>query len=93
MGIGFGMIWPTLMAMIVNMVPPHRRGVANSTYFSALDLGIGCGSIALGILANNTSTGTMYLVCAFILVIPIFIYFTYANKSYLIALANLKRFN
>jgi predicted MFS family arabinose efflux permease len=93
MGIGFGLIWPTLMAMIVNMVAPHRRGVANSTYFSALDLGIGFGSIVLGILANNTSTSTMYLVCAFILVIPIFIYFTYANKSYLIALANLKRFN
>lgn len=90
MGIGFGMVWPCLMAMTVNMVPPQRRGVANSTVFSALDLGIGSGSVVLGLLANYTSISTMYLTSAFILIIPVILYFGYASKGYLSALISLK---
>ncbi|MDA8213600.1 MAG: MFS transporter [Clostridia bacterium] len=90
MGIGFGMVWPCLMAMTINMVQPHRRGVANSTVFSALDLGIGGGSVVLGLLANYTSISTMYLVSAFILIIPAVLYFGYVSKGYLSALISLR---
>lgn len=82
MGIGNGNIWPTLQTMVINMVGPQRRGVANSTYFSAIDLGIGTGSIVLGWLAEGTSIGTMYLASALILLIPLAYFFLHVLKDY-----------
>ncbi|MCL6634582.1 MAG: MFS transporter [Peptococcaceae bacterium] len=81
-GIGNGNVWPTLQTMVINMVEPQRRGVANSTYFSAVDLGIGAGSITLGWLAEGTSIATMYLACALILVIPLAYLSLYAIRDY-----------
>lgn len=81
-GAGNGMVWPSIQTMVINMVKPQRRGVANSTYFSALDLGIGLGSIFLGWLANRTSIGTMYFVSALILFVPLAYFSLYALKDY-----------
>lgn len=81
-GIGNGNTWPTLQTMVINMVEPQRRGVANSTYFSSVDLGIGVGSIVLGWFAQGTSIGTMYLVSAFILLIPLAYLFLHVVKDY-----------
>ncbi|MCL6558298.1 MAG: MFS transporter [Firmicutes bacterium] len=81
-GIGNGNVWPTLQTMVINIVEPQRRGVANSTFFSSLDLGIGIGSIALGWLAEVTSTGAIYLASALILIIPLAYLSFYAIKDY-----------
>ena len=81
-GIGNGLAWPTLQTMVINMVEPNRRGVANSTYMSALDLGIGLGSILLGWVADLTSLRTMYFVSAIILIIPLLYFHQYALKHY-----------
>jgi len=81
-GAGNGMVWPTIQTMVINMVEPQRRGVANSTYFSAVDLGIGAGSILLGWLANRTSIGTMYLASGLILIAPLGYFFLYVLKDY-----------
>ncbi|RJQ24732.1 MAG: MFS transporter [Peptococcaceae bacterium] len=81
-GIGSGNAWPTLQTMVINMVEPQRRGVANSTFFSAIDVGIGFGSIALGWLAEGTSIGTMYLASAVILLIPLAYLFLHVLKDY-----------
>jgi len=82
MGAGNGMVWPTLQTMVINMVEPQRRGVANSTLFSALDLGIGGGSVFLGWLADWTSIGTMYFVSALSLFLPLVYFFFYVVKDY-----------
>ncbi|MDA8234090.1 MAG: MFS transporter [Clostridia bacterium] len=82
MGFGYGAVWPTLQTMVINMVEPHRRGVANSTLFSALDLGIAGGSVLLGWLANFTSMKTMYLISAIIIIIPMLYFFLYVAKDY-----------
>ncbi len=59
-GAGFGAVQPSLMAWTINRVPPHRRGAANGTYFSAFDLGIGAGAMLLGTVAQLTSYSMMY---------------------------------
>ena len=65
-GMGMGVIMPTVITMVVNIVEPHRRGVANSTFFSAVDIGVGIGTILLGKLADMTSVRMMYfLLCVF----------------------------
>ncbi|MCX6227439.1 MAG: MFS transporter [Bacteroidia bacterium] len=51
-GVGFGVIFPTLQTMANNVVTPDRRGAANSTFLTGLDLGIGIGSVLTGILSE-----------------------------------------
>ena len=82
MGVGNGMVWPTLQTMIINMVEPSRRGVASSTYMSALDLGIGGGSIALGIIAKWTSLSIMFFISGLLVILPLAFFYFYAVKDY-----------
>lgn len=81
MGIGFGIVQPTAMAMAINSVAPLRRGAANGTILSAFDLGIAVGSFLLGVLAKKVGLFYMYLSCSFIVIIPFLLfYLTEANK-------------
>ncbi|SHK14614.1 MFS transporter [Desulforamulus aeronauticus] len=75
LGIGFGIVQPTLQAMAINRVEPFRRGAANGTIFTALDLGIGIGSISLGLVSNTLGLSYMYLICAFVVIIPMLVFF------------------
>lgn len=71
LGIGMGCVMPSLQTMVINLVEPERRGVANSTYFSALDLGIGTGAMLLGALAGRTSLSIMYAAAGLLLLLPL----------------------
>jgi MFS family permease len=73
-GLGMGSILPTVLTMVVNLVEPEKRGVANSTFFTLVDVGISVGTFGLGLVANFTSVATMYYVSALIILIPL-IYF------------------
>ncbi|ABZ85591.1 quinolone resistance protein, putative [Heliomicrobium modesticaldum Ice1] len=81
MGVGFGIVQPTLMAMAINRVPPFRRGAANGTLMSAFDLGIGLGSIALGYVSKLAGFSGMYLACAAIIVIPALLFFRLGEEE------------
>lgn len=62
LGLGSGIVFPTFQAMVNNLVPPHRRGAANSTLFSGLDLGIGLGMLITGFLAHAIGLPHTYLI-------------------------------
>jgi predicted MFS family arabinose efflux permease len=47
--------------MVNNLVIPQRRGAANSTLFSGLDLGIGLGMLVTGLLAHSLGLPKTYL--------------------------------
>jgi predicted MFS family arabinose efflux permease len=81
-GIGNGIIMPTVQTMAINMVPMERRGAANATFFSAVDLGIGAGSIALGYVAEFFGIASMFFICGLILFLPLLFYFTFVAKHY-----------
>jgi len=81
MGIGFGIVQPTAMAMAINRVAPFRRGAANGTIFSAFDLGIGLGSILLGLLSKVVGLSYMYLSCALIALIPMALFYLKDAKT------------
>ena len=83
-GFGNGLCQPTLAAMIFEMVPLNRCGVANSTLFSAVDLGVGGGSILLGWLAEYTSLSTIFLVCGLIIIFPLIYFNMNVYNKYLI---------
>lgn len=81
-GIGNGIIMPTVQTMAMNMVPMERRGAANATFFSAVDLGIGAGSIALGYIAEFYGIDLMFFICGLILLFPLAFYFLFVVKHY-----------
>jgi len=62
LGLGSGIVFPTFQAMVNNLVLPHRRGAANSTLFSGLDLGIGMGMLFTGLLAHSIGLPLTYLI-------------------------------
>jgi MFS family permease len=80
-GIGTGAIQPSLQAWINNRVAPNRRGAANSTFFTAFDLGIGIGSMMLGSIARIYNYSTMYRFSAIFMIIFIAVYMIYVFKN------------
>ena len=51
-GVGFGSAQPALQAAMLTIVDPSKRGVANASFFTAFDLGIGLGAILLGVVSQ-----------------------------------------
>jgi len=74
LGFGNGVIFPTFQTMVNNLSKPTRRGAANSTLYTALDLGMGLGMIVMGIISQSTSITTAFIVSAGICLIGL-IYF------------------
>ncbi|MDP4292028.1 MAG: MFS transporter [Bacteroidota bacterium] len=62
LGFGNGVIFPTFQTMVNNLSIPTRRGAANSTLYTALDLGMGLGMIVMGFISQSTSITTAFLV-------------------------------
>lgn len=52
-GLGNGHLFPGLQTMFINLAPHSRRGTANSTFLTSWDVGIGCGVILGGFLADG----------------------------------------
>lgn len=50
-GLGFGGVQPALQAWAVENANINRKGMANATFFSFFDLGVGCGAIIFGFIA------------------------------------------
>jgi MFS family permease len=63
-GAGFGMFYPSMMALAVDLVRPHERGSAMATFTSAFDIGFGVGSPVLGAISGASGYPTMYAVAA-----------------------------
>ncbi|KKM11701.1 MFS transporter [Clostridiales bacterium PH28_bin88] len=82
MGVGFGIVQPTSIAMAINRVAPFRRGAANGTIFSAFDLGIGLGSIFLGFLSSKVGLPYMYLISGLIVLVPMVMFHLNEAKEY-----------
>jgi len=77
-GLGFGGLNPSFQTLAVLSAPTHKRGLATSTYFLSMDIGVGLGSLLLGLVADCTNYRVMYLLCS-ILVIFIAVLFYLIN--------------
>ncbi|MDF1509164.1 MFS transporter [Robertmurraya sp. DFI.2.37] len=80
-GLGFGTVQPALQAWSVKESPPHRRGMANATFFSFFDLGVGIGAICFGQIAHLFGYSSIYLVSAVSVFISILIYMIILRSS------------
>ncbi len=81
-GFGAGLIMPTLMMMMVNLVTPNRRGAASATVLSAMDIGVGTGAISMGYVAHIFGYDGMYIFAAIVFIIPLLWFFFYEQAHY-----------
>ncbi|WP_010648514.1 MFS transporter [Oceanobacillus massiliensis] len=73
-GLGFGGVQPALQAWAVNEAPADRKGMANATFFSFFDLGVGIGAIAFGQFASYFGYASIYAASAVSVLASMFIY-------------------
>ncbi|MBS4208034.1 MFS transporter [Bacillus sp. FJAT-50079] len=80
-GLGFGTVQPALQAWSVKESPPNRRGMANATFFSFFDLGIGIGAILFGQIAYLFGYSSIYKVAALSILCSIALYIIFVVKG------------
>lgn len=84
-GAGYGNLSSTAQAIAVKLTPPHRMGLATSTYFIALDGGLGVGPYLLGYIIPLLGYGKLYISLGIFIFITIAIYFLlHGRKDHLI---------
>jgi MFS family permease len=74
MGLGLGAAYPALQAWVVDLAPLQRRSAALAFYYNAYDLGIGCGIIFFGWLADVYGYPSMYGISALSMLIYLLSY-------------------
>ncbi|QHS22376.1 MFS transporter [Virgibacillus sp. MSP4-1] len=80
-GLGFGAVQPTLQAWAVEKAAENRKGMANATFFSSFDLGVGTGAIIFGQIAFIFNYSVIYLTAAISVFLSIILYTYYYIKG------------
>ncbi|MDZ5038354.1 MFS transporter, partial [Clostridium perfringens] len=66
---------------ILRLAKPEKIGVANATFFTAFDLGIGFGSIILGLVLQLIGYKLLFIVCATSGFISLLIFIFFVKKT------------
>jgi MFS family permease len=80
-GLGFGNMQSTTQAVAVKLTPPHRMGLATSTFFIFMDAGLGFGPYVLGFIIPLTGYSNMYVILAAAAVATTFLYYLLHGKK------------
>lgn len=80
-GLGFGNIQSGTQAIAVKAASPGRMGMATSTFFIALDAGLGFGPYFIGLLIPLTGFSTIYLLLAGVVTFTIFLYYVMNGRK------------
>ena len=79
--LGFGNMISCSQAIVVNKSPRHRIGLATSTFYIAMDAGVGIGPLIIGIIVPIFGFRGMYLSMALIVFLTIIIYYFVHGKN------------
>jgi MFS family permease len=81
-GLGFGNMQSSTQAVAVKVTPPHRMGLATSTFFIFLDAGLGFGPYILGFIIPLTGFSSLYVILGIVaLATSILYYFLHGKKE------------
>lgn len=75
LGAGYGNISSCMQAIAIKVSPPTKYGIATSTYFIGLDLGLGFGPYVLGFATSTLTYAQLYGVMAVVVIITLIIYY------------------
>lgn len=79
-GLGYGTFMSNGQAVCIKITPPERVSVALSTYFVALDLGIGVGPYVLGSLHDMMNFSQLYETSGVIAIVCLIIYYIFHGR-------------
>lgn len=74
LGIGFGIMFPAMNSLYINLAPNCKRATATSTYLAAWDVGLGIGIVSSGVIAQHFTFYMVYLIGAIVCVVSL-VYF------------------
>lgn len=74
-GLGYGTYMSNGQAVVVKMVPFHCIGIATSTYFIALDIGLGFGPYVLGGVKEIVGFTNMFLLTVIVALVAFVCYY------------------
>jgi MFS family permease len=84
-GIGYGNISSGLQALAIKVTTPENMGLATSTYFIGLDIGLGFGPYFLGYLVPVLGYSNLYVWLGIFMVVFITLYiFLHGKKDHLL---------
>lgn len=72
-GVSISAIMPAIQAWVINMVEIESREVAVSSFLNFFDIGIGVGSLLLGLIIEATSYKAMYLLSILFIIVYLFL--------------------
>ena len=82
MGLGYGNMQSIIQALAVKLTPSHRLGLATSTYYIAMDAGLGFGPYLIGFIIPLTGYSNLYLLMGIgILITMVLYYFLHGKKD------------
>ncbi len=82
-GLGYGICYPAFQSIIISMAPHEMRGTANSTYYTAFDIGVGLGMYFAGKIAMISSLAVSFGSCAAIYLIALLFFMKISKNNYL----------
>ncbi|UDI77702.1 MFS transporter [Staphylococcus taiwanensis] len=66
LGIGYGNLSSSMQAIAIKVSPSSKYGIATSTYFIGLDVGIGFGPSLLGLFTDSITYTQVYIIMAIV---------------------------
>lgn len=79
-GIGYGNLSSGAQALAIKLTPPQRMGLATSTYFIALDAGLGVGPYLLGYVIPVFGYSVLYTSLGIFIFVLILLYYVVYGK-------------
>ena len=80
LGLGYGAAQPAFQALAIQSAPIERAGVSTATYFLALDISVGAGSVILALLASAVGYQYLYMFTATIMIVALALYHIWIKK-------------
>jgi len=81
-GFGIGVVFPTFQSIVNNVAASGHRGAANSTLYTALDIGMSSGMMIAGIIAQHSSISAVFMISSLICLLGLIFFRLFVLKSY-----------
>jgi MFS family permease len=80
-GLSYGALMPIMNSLVIQFCRPKRKGAANGTYGSSVDIGIGAGSMIGGVLVNAVGYSSLFALSSASVFISLAIYIFVIRKQ------------